>query len=266
MATTEELRAQIHALIEQIIDLQNQIGDVLNDSQKLDLIKSIVGDKTIESKNVISPSLEKKFNEEINLASLSGHDKINEKETRLIIKFNDTRLSSDIKKSLSIIDEIGIEIFDNDKIEKELDTVYKKYAEDFKSGRLGERGGVGGPISDFVLEALMNVVIYWILPHIVNDMDNALWGKIKEAFWQIFKSTKKTKEKEDKNIVILTNTAPQIIFILPLKIEDDFIQDRLDEMIKMTKEIVKNNKECLAYKYTYKPNILYYFLQFLLSS
>jgi len=232
--TTEELLAQIKALREQLDFLEEELK-----AKK-------------ELPNTVGPSAkQQEYNDTIGRAFLSGHKRINAKETQLIITFEDTQLSLDIEKSLVEINEIGIELFDNDKIRRDQDAVNTKYEEDFKAGRIGGIGAGGGTsFFGFIVEALVTFTFSWALNHIIDDLDTAIWEKIKKSFLQIFKSAKIINKNE--KIVIIASTDPQIVFILPLNLEVEVVLEELDTLTKLTKGIIEiNGSKHAAYKYTY---------------
>lgn len=191
------------------------------------------------------------YDQEITKASLSGHKTINNDRGDMTIDYKDSRLSPIIEQSLSPITELGIQLFDAEKTAQEIAAVNLKYEKELKSGEVG-RFGIGGPgeIVGFFVDAAIKFTILWIGKHIITDFDDAIWAKLKNALFLIFKSTQLTLRKSE--ITITTNYKPQIIFVFPSDVGVETFLQELNTLVKMTKEILEANPDSrIAYKYTF---------------
>jgi len=188
------------------------------------------------------------YDKEISMARESGYKKFNHDTKDISIDFKNSRLSSVIEESLSQLDELGIELFDKEKIAQGIVTVNAKYKKGSDRGRLG----VGGPgqIVGFFIDPSISFVILWIGGHIISDFDNAIWGKLKKALFSIFKSAQPILGKDQ--LTITTNYKPQIIFVFPSDINADVFLREMDTVTKITKEILlKDPRPNIAYKYSF---------------
>jgi hypothetical protein len=193
------------------------------------------------------------YDQDIAKARASAYKTINNDSRDIIIDFKNSRLSTNIEKSLSPITELGIQLFDQEKMIQELEAVDLKYENDLKGRRVGKRGAAGGPgeIVIFFVSSAINIVIPWVGRHIITDLEDAVWDKLKSALASIFKFGQPIIETD--KITITTNYKPQIIFVFPCNLKPEIFSKELDTLTKTTMEILEKNPNPKAgYKYTFK--------------
>lgn len=245
--TTKEIQEQIDSVLREINSLPN---DKLKSEQVKSLLAQIEAIQNMLSQAspmVLPPQLgeeQEKYLKDLCGAASSGHKKLNQKSTEVIVRFSDSQLSSDIEALFVGIDEFGIEFIDQEKTTAEIDRVNKKYEGRIKNGEIG---GIGaGPLFGFIVNAL----VMWFIEKIFDRLSVVLWKKLKGALLGSFRLAKSLNPKECMSIFACSD--PQVIFIIPLSMDENVAADQMEDIIKKTKEIKNRDKERkTAYRYTY---------------
>jgi hypothetical protein len=207
----------------------------------------------MKQKNLVLAGLsprQMEYNKEISAAVSSAYKQLNNKDSRdILVIFEDSLLATVIEEALSTVNELGIQLYDEDRWRRNIAAVNLKYQEDFKRGTVGGTGGGGGLIGFFIADAILRITL-WTGRHIFGDIDTAVWGKLKESFSSIFKAAQAIDKT--KTITITANFNPQIIFVFPLSMTADVFLKEMNSLAKTTKELLqKDPRPNMAYKYTF---------------
>src|SRR5579872_3364489 len=113
------------------------------------------------------------YDQAMRAARASGYKTINSDSKEVAVDFKDKRLSPEIEAAMSQITELGIQLFDEQKMRNELEDVESKYKEDLATGKAGKRAAIGGPgeLVVFYISLVVNIAAPWIGRHVVSDFD-----------------------------------------------------------------------------------------------
>ena len=261
----EDLKDQINALSAQLDHLKN-----FPDHQKssklrifLEALRNIFIKK--EDKFVdfdYRRKITEDYNKEIFIAEKSGKKILHEdKDKEIKIDFNCHSIEISVESILEELKDYRIEIIDNEKIKKEKENIDKRYE---KEGRADYVMGTGAVLPEWFISGAWYFFTFlvgpWFLNHILTDLDDAIWQKIKNTILKLYKLVRNKASKENDNFVIvashkgLNNNNPTILFILEAKLSDKEINGALDKISIVLRETMNLPKKEEKFTYIYNKD------------
>ncbi|MFA5359248.1 MAG: hypothetical protein WC310_05560 [Patescibacteria group bacterium] len=142
-------------------------------------------------------------------------------------------------------DEIEIcDYTERDRLEAELEEKYKD--------AIKWRGPLfGGPdLLPFVLKTCLELITLWVVKNTLQDLNDALWGKFKQAVKQVF-NTKKINPSKKNDIALVIKQAGKktVVFLFSINLTLDEAEDALTE----AKRILASLTDDTLSKETYSP-------------
>ncbi|MFH0740072.1 MAG: hypothetical protein V1819_03335 [bacterium] len=240
-------------LLEQIKTLQDQLTS---------LVQQMEGLQDYQEKQERKNSYQKRG------GSLKNMPKIKMKEfgrgvKKIRININDNYLRKDVETLAKDLGNFKVEVMSGDIVRPVQVSVRKKSGEEIEKEKAEITFGTGCPIPDGffdVAKYLLTFVFTWSLSHILEDLDDKVWEVIKIKVLNFYRLIAKSK-KTQKQFVLISSykifeqDLPTIVFIFPQGLVDNVFLTELNQIAKLTEEVIKiyktGEKQFSTYEYTY---------------
>ena len=197
--------------------------------------------KRLKKKTKQVNNFQQEYNSAIANASAQGIKKLGTGNIELMVRFKDSRLAQPIEDSFKEMGDIGVELVDEEKIQKLQKLVKEKYVDK-------KYAGIGVPLEGLIAGGFI-IFTVWSVKHIFDDVDNFLWERFKEVALRVLGSTKEIKTTQDE--ITIEFKDPQVLFIFPKKLNaDDFLREM--DSIKTLLQDIHNNQNHTSYSYEYR--------------
>jgi hypothetical protein len=202
-----------------------------------------------------------KCNEEIFQVHNQGKTILHEgKDRQIQIEFNFSD-NGNLSEIFDGLKEYRIEIIDKYKINHEIEKIIERQ----KKNGIPSGGGMGGVPPEYFLNFAQYILAYviapWFIKHLLGDLDDYIWTKIKGSIIKVYKLVRKLGKKDEKIIIVTSykiqdNGIPTISFEMPTDLLDEDVEVALEKIPGLSKtatNTAKNeNKDMISFIYDKK--------------
>jgi hypothetical protein len=181
--------------------------------------------------------------------------RINSNKSEEIMLFvQDQKAAETIREELKDSGEFKITLHNPEKAREEIEALDQEYAETLKNAPALGKGAPGFmPISQFydaIKYACQYVVGPWIISHILGDVDDAAWNKVKELISAAIKTLSILINDDRKFAFIIEGRGKKdLVFLFEKTLSDEEIQLRISEV----HNTLSGNDAALLTQHTFAP-------------
>lgn len=163
------------------------------------------------------------------------------KEVDIRVTFNNEK-GKDFYNQIKDDKDFGIEVADSEIQRKRMDALLLEYQETLKTRGVG--GSTGGDFSliyqFYDVAKYVGVFLFsWALTHIYQDIDEALWNRVKEIFKKAFVTFKSNVEPDQEVVLVIKDVGDigDIVFLFDHSLNGEDLEIQLVHMLNMLREL-----------------------------